>query len=98
MPSRRTYDKNFKTEAVKLSEEIGIRQASDSLGVHENTLRKWVKNTHERPENPFVGSGNKYISAADAEKAALKKEVRELKRANEILREALGFFAVSQKK
>jgi transposase len=54
--------------------------------------------TRERPDNPFVGSGKKYVSAADAEKAALLKENRELKRANDILKEALGFFASSQKK
>ena len=52
----------------------------------------------ERADNPFIGSGRKYVSAQDAEKAGLLKENRGLKRANEILKEALVFFAVSQKK
>jgi transposase len=98
MANRTSYDKDFKTEAVKLAEETNVSRAARSLGIPENTLRKWVKNTQERPEAPFVGSGRKYVSAADAEKAALLKENRELKRANDILREALGFFASSQKK
>jgi transposase len=98
MASRKTYDRSFKEEAVKLAEEIGISRAAHSLGIHENTLRKWVTNNRERPDNPFVGSGRKYISAQDAEKTALLKENRELKRANEILKEALSFFAVNQKK
>ena len=95
---RRSYDGGFKEEAVKLAEETNVSKAARSLGIHENTLRNWVKQYRERPDNPFIGSGRKYISARDAEKAALMKENRELKRANEILKEALGFFAVSQKK
>lgn len=98
MARTKTYDKSFKEEAVKLALETNISGAAQSLGIHVNTLRKWVSNTVERPDNPFIGSGKKYISAQDAEKAALLKENRELKRANEILKEALGFFAKSQKK
>jgi transposase len=64
----------------------------------DNTIRNWVKSATERADNPFIGSGRKYVPAQDAEKAVLMKEIRELKRANEILKEALGFFASSQKK
>ena len=98
MVSRKTYDRSFKEEAVKLAKETNISSAARSLGIHDNTLRNWFKNAIERAENPFIGSGRKYIPAQEAEKAALQKENRELKRANEILREALGFFAASQKK
>ena len=95
---RERYDRSFKEEAVKLAEETSVSKAARSLGIHENTLRNWVKKARERPDNPFIGSGRKYISASDARQAALEKENRELKRANEILKEALGFFAASQRK
>lgn len=98
MARKQSYDRSFKEEAVKLAMETSISGAARSLGIHTNTMRKWVNNTLERPDNPFVGSGRKYVSQQDAEKAALLKENRELKRANEILKEALGFFASSQKK
>jgi transposase len=98
MVTRSKYDKSFKEEAVKLAKETSVNKAARSLGLHENTLRNWVKSTTERADNPFIGSGRKYIPAQEAEKAALIKEVRELRRANEILKEALGFFAASQKK
>ena len=98
MVKRRKYDNSFKEEAVKLAIETSISKAADSLGIPAYTLRNWVDNARNRPDNPFIGSGRKYISAQDAEKAALLKENRELKRANDILKEALGFFAVSQKK
>jgi transposase len=98
MANKTSYDKSFKEEAVKLAEETNASSAAKRLGIPENTLRKWLKNTRERPDAPFIGSGRKYISAQDAEKAALLRENRELKRANDILKEALGFFASSQKK
>jgi transposase len=98
MANKKSYDKSFKEEAVKLAEETSVSSAARSLGLHENTLRNWINNVREKPDNPFVGSGRKYISAQDADNAALLKENRELKRANEILKEALGFFAVSRKK
>ena len=95
---RRTFDRGFKEEAVKLARETSASRAARSLGIHENTLRGWVRKAKERPGNPFIGSGRKYIPAQDAEKAALEKEIKELRRANETLKEALGFFAASQKK
>ena len=98
MSSRRKYDKSFKEEAVKLARETSVNKAAQSLGLHENTVRNWVKNATERADNPFIGSGRKYVPVQEAEKAALLKENRELKRANEILKEALGFFAGSQKR
>jgi len=98
MSNRTKYEKSFKEEAVKLAAETSVSKAAQSLGVSAYTLRKWVENAKNRPDNPFIGSGHKYIPAQEAEKAALIKENRELKRANEILKEALGFFAKSQKK
>jgi len=98
MGTRTTYDKSFKEEAVKLARETNVSRAARSLGIHVNTLHNWIARSKERPDNPFIGSGNRYISPEDAEKVALIKENRELKRANEILKEALGFFAQSQKR
>ena len=98
MSTRRKYDSSFKLEAVKLSKETSVPKAAANLGISAYTLRNWVNNANTRPDNPFVGSGHKYISASDAEKAALMKENRELKRANVILKEALSFFASRQKR
>ena len=98
MGKRKSFDKNFKEEAVKLAKETNVSSAARSLGLNENTLRNWVRSVKERSDNPFVGSGRKYMTTQEEEKVALMKEIRELKRANEILKEALGFFAASQKK
>lgn len=42
---RRKFSREFKVEAVKLVLERGVSvaQAGRDLGLHENLLRKWVK-------------------------------------------------------
>ena len=37
----RKYDKEFKEEAVKLSDEVGVKQASAQLGIPYYTLAEW---------------------------------------------------------
>ena len=86
MGNKKSYDRSFKEEAVKLAEETSVSKAAQSLGLPENTLRNWVRNARKRPDNPFIGGGHKYISEQDAKTAALEKENKELKRANEILK------------
>jgi len=36
--SPRQYEMEFKTNAVKLSEQLGVNQAAMELGIPENTL------------------------------------------------------------
>jgi transposase len=52
MAARRQFSREFKLEAVKLVEERGVllRQAAQHLDVHENVLRKWVREHREQPE------------------------------------------------
>lgn len=78
MISRRSYGKNFKEEAVKLAVDTNVNEAARSLGISEYTLRNWVTNAKYRSDNPFIGSGHKYILPHDAEKFALQKEIKEL--------------------
>ena len=95
-----TYDKSFKEEAVRLSDEIGVKKASEQLGVPYHTLTGWRRNERRYSTQAYVGSGHKRVSADPKEQRIyeLKKENRELQRANEILQEALGFFAKNRKK
>ena len=56
---RRRFTREFKVEAVKLVRERGvaIRQAARDLNVHENVLRKWVKEFGADPQQAFPGHG-----------------------------------------
>ena len=95
-----TYDKSFKEEAVRLSDEIGVKKASEQLGVAYYTLTGWRRNERRYSTQAYVGSGHKRVSADPKEQRIyeLEKENRELQRANEILQEELGFFAKNQRK
>ena len=94
------YDKQFKEEAVRLSKEIGTRQAAEQLGLSYHTLSGWRRGTREYGDNAFVGSGKAYESSQGmtAREMELQRENEELRRANEILKDALGFFAKDRKK
>lgn len=94
------YEKSFKEEAVKLSDEIGVKAAAAQLGVPYYTLSGWRNDRKKYGSNSYVGSGHKRMSADSSQQRILEleKENAELKHANEILQEALGFFAQRRKK
>lgn len=95
-----TYEKGFKEEAVRLSDEIGVRKASEQLGIPYYTLADWRYNRKRHGAQAYVGSGRKRMPEDPKERRflELEKENAELRRSNEILQEALGFFAVNRKK
>ena len=40
----RKYSKEFKEEVLKLSDEIGVKKASEQLGIKYQTISCWRKN------------------------------------------------------
>ena len=97
---RMQYDKEFKLQALQLSDEIGVKKAADQLGINYYTLAEWRKIRKAKGVDAFGGSGRSVLPASDKDRRIkeLEAELRETKRANEILKEALGFFAASRKK
>jgi transposase len=94
----RKYDKEFKEEAVKLSDEVGVKQAASQLGVPYYTLAEWRQKRKAYGDHAFVGSGIRRDAPLSEKERELMKQVRELQKANEILKDALGFFAKDRKK
>ena len=88
MERRRTFSREFKLEAVRLVTERGVAvaQAAKDLDVHENVLRKWVRELREEPQEAFPGNGKQ--KAQDIEIARLRKEVAKLKMERDILKKA----------
>lgn len=72
------------------SSEFKLEAAKD-LDVHENVLRKWVRELREEPQEAFPGNGKQ--KAQDAEIARLRKEVAKLKMERDILKKAAAYFA-----
>lgn len=92
------YDKAYKEEAVKLSDEIGVKRAADQLGIPYYTLSGWRQKRKRYGERAHIGSGNNRIDPQQQRELELERENAELRRANEILKDALGFFAKDRKK
>ena len=93
MGTRRTFSRAFKLEAVRLIKDRGVSvaQASRDLGLHENVLRKWVRDAAADPQHAFPGQGQ--MKPEQAEIDRLKKEVAKLKMERDILKKAAAYFA-----
>jgi transposase len=97
MPAQRKYPEELRERAVKMVFEIReqdgkghgeLARVGRQLGVHPEALRAWVKQAEiDGGERPGTATGDKQRIAE------LEREVRELRRANEILKAASAYFA-----
>jgi transposase len=97
MPAPRKYPDELRERAVRLVFEIrkstgqkqgAIARVADQLGVHREALRGWV---HQAEINSATRPG---LATEDAQRIAeLEREIRELRRTNDILKAAASFFA-----
>ncbi|WP_092990593.1 IS3 family transposase [Rhizobium sp. NFR03] len=76
---RRMFSREYKLEAVKLVRERGVTvaQAARDLDVHENVLRKWVREYGDDPSQSFPGKGQMKPEQVEIER--LRREVAKLK-------------------
>jgi transposase len=96
-PNTRRYTPEEKAQAVRLvrqlRKELGtdhgtVQRVAEQLGYGTESVRKWVQQA-EIDEGHAPG-----MTTAEAARVKdLEQEVRELRRANEILRRASAFFA-----
>ena len=95
-PTTRRYSPDEKAAAVRmvktLRAELGtdhgtIQRVATQLGYGTESVRLWVRQANiDEGQVPGVSTGDA------AKMKALEQENRELKRANEILKRAVGFF------
>src|SRR5215218_7250070 len=97
MPALRKYPDELRQRAVRMVFEVrertggapgAIARVADQLGVNRETLRNWVRQAE-------VDSGQRPgVTTVEQQRIAeLEPEVRELRRANEILKAASAFLA-----
>lgn len=89
------YSKEFKQEALKLSDEIGVKKAAEQLGLRYYTIADWRKNRKATEEAAKPALTDAELRIRNSE---LERQNAELQRANDILKDALGFFAKDRKK
>jgi len=90
---RRKFSREFKLEAVRLvrSRGVSVAQASRDLDVHQNVLRKWVREFTADPRDAFPGHGQMKPEQLEIER--LRREVAKLKAERDILKKAAAYFA-----
>jgi len=93
--ARRKYTPEYKQEAVLLAQksDIPIAQVARNLGINDNVLRRWIKEYTDPGKKPFPGHG----SPRDEEMARLKKELQQVKKERDFLKEAAAYFAKESK-
>jgi transposase len=89
---QRTYDKEFKLNALELYKNG--KSAPDlckDLGIPIATFGYWLKRYEEEGSAGFVGSGN--IKPSNEEANRLKKELDDVRMERDILKKALAIFS-----
>jgi transposase len=91
MPAPKKYPDELRERAVRLVFESGrpIAHVAADLGVHREALRQWVRQV----EADAGGRSDRLTSDERERMKTLEREVRELRKANEILKAASVFFA-----
>ena len=102
MPATKKYDQETQDRAVRMYvdrlAEGGISQrgareeVGGLLGINPSTLRNWIRREQGEGVTPPAAAGEQL----DAEVARLRKEIAQLRRANEILKTASAFFAAAE--
>lgn len=91
MPAPRKYPDELRERAVREVQTSGrpVAHVAKDLGIHKEALRGWVRQAEaDQGDRPDL-----LTTAERAELGQLRKEIAELRRANEILKAASVFFA-----
>jgi transposase len=97
MREGKRYSPEFKVETIKLVTEMGhdVRSVAKDIGVHENTIYKWLQKYQEDHNEPFVGSGHQRTD--DAEMRRANKKIADLEQEVAILKKAIAIFSKQQR-
>jgi len=89
--ARRKYSEEYKREAVSLAlqPDASIAEVARSLGINSGNLHRWIKEYQTPDTKAFTGNGN----PRDEELAKLKRELAQVKKERDFLREAAAYFA-----
>ena len=97
----KTYTKEYRDEAIKLSGEIGREEAAGKLGIPLGTLDTWRKKERmgkRKTENAEKAEGRAKVRELEETIKELERENARIQKENEFLEDAARFFAGSRQK
>jgi transposase len=89
--SRIRHSDEYKAEALKLAEKIGISPAAKQLGLHESQLYTWRNKARQKE------SSSEAEQRLQVENTRLKRQLAEREEELAILKKAAAYFAKNQK-
>jgi len=87
---KQEYTAEFREQAVKRAQEVGVSVAWRELGLVEQTLRNWVK---AAAAGKLSAPGTKPVTPEQMELSRLRAENARLKMHVDILKKATAYFA-----
>jgi transposase len=94
---RKSFTREFKIETVKLvtDSDLTVNEVASDLGIHPNTLYRWVRQFGENPEEAFPGKGKQTSEAEQLR--LLKRDNQRLRMERDILKKAMAIFSQGKK-
>ena len=93
----RQYTDEFRVEAVRLSESVGVSTAAKRLGIPEGSLRNWIKRSRSgkfvTSERPAPTAVKRSLAEVEAENSRLRRELESARLDLEIVKKAAAYFA-----
>jgi transposase-like protein len=95
---RRTYDAEFKRQAVRLSLEEGrtVSGVAEGLGIHKDLIYQWRKQMKKEGELAFPGNGKQLLTEEQQRVKDLEKRLKDTELERDILKKALAIFSQAQ--
>ena len=90
---RRKYTKEFKLEAIQLTESRGgnASEVARNLGVKPNMLSRWIREYKADQQHAFPGLGK--LKEPEEELRQLRKRLADAEEERDILKKALAIFS-----
>ncbi len=91
--TRKTYDREFKIQAVKMVLDQGrpVSSVAKSLGISVSVLHSWKHKYLEDSGASFTGHGK--MNSTDAATRELKAQLARVTQERDILKKAMAYFA-----
>jgi transposase-like protein len=97
--TRRTYDAEFKRNAVLMVEESGrtATEVAESLGIGVDLIYRWRREMQQNGHIAFPGQGNESLTAEQQRIKDLEKKLKDAELDRDILKKALAIFSKAPK-
>lgn len=91
---RKSYDAEFRREAVRLASEPGTTASAveRDLGLYQGAISAWKRELEKDPHHAFPGKG--HMKPLEEEVRQLRKELERTKRERDILKKAAAYFSM----